>query len=142
MNTFFLLCELAAIFISAYGTAMISAFIDYIIGSPSSGEINQGRIFARVGVYLVRKHDQFEQKESIRYADKIGLNAPDFVYQNIAAFYRRNIWKPLGACASCSNVWLSAIVGVFLFWYFSWNWIFILFFIVASNYYIRKILNL
>ena len=103
-----ILTILYVILISGVG-ACTTYFYQFIIGNPDKDEVYLRSIFSFFGVWLEKKYNKIEDPiensivnmggmKSLHYKDrmKIALNV--------------NIWKPLGICIYCSNVYITAIV--------------------------------
>lgn len=118
-----ILTILYVILISGVG-ACTTYFYQFIIGNPDKDEVYLRSIFSFFGVWLEKKYNKIEDPiqnsienmggmKSLHYKDrmKIALNV--------------NIWKPLGICIYCSNVYITAIVTgiIFYFTFVSLWWI-------------------
>lgn len=123
---FELLAQTVLVVLFGAFSALLWYLIDFCIGEPHHGLIKKGRIFGRLGSYILRRY--FEREEEIKKAGG-GMNW----------------WKARGACPTCTNVWACFIEYPFVAWaLFDFSpvptAIFFIPFVVVSNGIIRALI--
>lgn len=118
------LFNIAIVFIVAYVSACFTYFIDFCIGEPHHGEVEQGRIFSEYGNFILKKYFDVQ-------SDKIKNNST-----------RLNWWKALGVCPICMNVYVTLLAGILICLFFGTSFWGILPEIFISNRYLRKFMQI
>lgn len=128
------ICKIILCFLLGRGISLFSLFFDMIIQPGMIGHFYINRL-AR---YFSQKYNkEFEliergQDKQIRFEEHF-----NFCIQNILIF------KPLGGCMQCANVWhsivISALVLLFIFPFMEWYWVFVIIF--ESSFYLRYLMN-
>lgn len=105
----------------ALASAATTYFLDFCIGSPSSGEIQKGRIFGSYGKWILegynRREDQIQEAEKKAIQDgeaeidELLQKSPglkkEIRKKHLRKVRRVNYWKAAGICYVCSNAWIS-----------------------------------
>lgn len=92
-------------------------FFEYLIGNPFREEMSHGNIFSFYGRWIRLKYDAEEAK------------------LNQQSSYRLNMWKALGVCPYCVNVYITGIFGGFCIWYSGIYW-WLIFAVLAVSHYV------
>lgn len=120
-----LACVLAVVICSVI-TVTFTYFFDFCIGEPHAGTVNRGRIFSKLGQFILRKYNQFEDEtERLRKIDvqrKVQEQASLEEISRAENWSRVNMWKAAGVCPICFNVWASFVVSTLAIVFFSMPW--------------------
>lgn len=147
MNYFDIALQCLIVLFLAFANSCLTYFYTFAIGEPHKGEAKIGRVFSRLGLWLDMKYEAFENKQNIRFAEgerKIKQSLPkDFLNQiaRLKMSRRLNVYKALGLCPICSNIWFGFITLPITFYFFELNWLLLLPAIVISNQFVRDFMR-
>jgi len=102
----------------------VTKFFLYLIGNPYQEKVNTGAIFAFYGVWVRQKHDEFSEHLQRKLS---GLSSEKEFERKAARMI--NIFKALGACPWCVNVYISALFGCASLYYYNislWHLVYLL----------------
>lgn len=126
---------IVVIFFTAYISACASWFWDFCIGEPHHGEVEKGRIFSRFGSYILEKYYEHESKEKDRLY--YITSSQEFIRNQ-----KLNLYKILGVCPICMNVYVAGIIGLGSCFFFGVSFWSILPEIFVSYRFLRKFLEI
>lgn len=112
----------------AWSNALLTLFIDFCLGDLSKSTrhtINKGRIFSKIGKFVFRKHEEFEENQIILMAD---IDKP---------FKTKINWWKIWICPICMNIWLGLMSSAALFFGGILNPWLIIPYLVISNFFVR-----
>lgn len=120
--------ELALLLLAAaIGMGLFSDLIAFAMGDPSTGQVEEGRIFSWVGERLLRA---FERRKSA-IANKEDLHHEQHILRMLEVYEKESVadlpeealeppvynpvnWWKLTVCTTCFNVWLSTALFIAL----------------------------
>ena len=105
----------------AIAAGCLTDLYSFAIGDPAKGEIKEGRILSFIGRYLEHRYYIAKDRAAAKFAQAIhaskdGTASEKILHEGV------QVWKALGLCPRCTNVWIS--IPVFAIWWtsFSGDW--------------------
>ncbi len=118
--------DLLLLVLGALAAAGFTDLFSFSIGDPGRyDEAKPGRILSRYGMWLDQRFQDFEAVTRELKASKVRVAQTEKALRLARAWDRVNPYKVLGVCPRCANVWVSALVFVWLalFAGLSWWWL-------------------
>lgn len=113
------------------GCALFSYFLDYCFWP--------GSIFENYLPWLAKKVVKFHDKKAFELISKLPNESQEAEFLNTAPDYF--IFKPLGGCAVCMNIYIAIISYTIISYLSGFEWYYSLIYIFVSSAFLRKLVK-